>query len=81
MLKLLTLKKAHTEISLSRLVKDDLIRLALDYQQIYVITLEKISKEPPELCESYNKLESHLAITKVVSKPDYYAETSIWEKL
>ena len=48
---------------------------------MYVITLEKISKEPPELCESYNKLESYLAITKVISKPDYYAETSIWEKL
>ena len=48
---------------------------------MYVITLEKISKEPSELCGSYNKLESYLAITKVVSKPDYYAETSIWEKL
>ena len=36
---------ADTEKSLSRLKKDDLIRLALDYQQKYDITLDKISKE------------------------------------
>ena len=40
---------AHTESSLSRLNKDDLIRLALDYQQKYDITLDKTSNELAEL--------------------------------
>ena len=59
---------AHTENSLSRLNKDDLIRLALDYQQKYDITLDKISKELAELRKSYNKLESGLAITNAVNE-------------
>ena len=59
---------AHTENSLSRLNKDDLICLALDYQQKYDITLDKISKELAELCKSYQKLESDLAITKAVNE-------------
>ena len=59
---------AHTENSLSKLNKDDLIRLALDYQQKYDITLDKISKELAELCKSFNKLESDLAITKAVNE-------------
>ena len=59
---------AHTENSLSRLNKDDLIRLALDYQQKYDITLDKISKELAELRKSYNKLDSDLAITKAVNE-------------
>ena len=59
---------AHTENSLSRLNKDDLIRLALDYQQKYDITLDKISKGLAELRKSYNKLESDLAITKAVNE-------------
>ena len=36
---------AHTETSLSRLRKDDLIRLASDYQQKRDITFDKITKE------------------------------------
>ena len=44
------------------------IRLALDYQQKYDITLDKISKELAELRKSYNKLEPDLAITKAVNK-------------
>ena len=59
---------AHTENSLSRLNKDDLIRLALDYQQKYDITLDKISKKLAELSKTYNKLESDLAITKAVNE-------------
>ena len=35
----------HTENSLSRLNRDDLFRLELDYQQKYDIILDKISKE------------------------------------
>ena len=59
---------AHTENLLSRLNKDDLIRLALDYHQKYDIALDKISKELAELRKSYNKLESDLAITKAVNE-------------
>ena len=59
---------AHIENSLTRLNKDDLIRLALDFQQKYDITLDKISKELAELCKSYNRLESDLAITKAVNE-------------
>ena len=59
---------AHTENSLSRLNKDDLIRLALNYQQKYEITLDKISKKLAELSKTYNKLESDLAITKAVNE-------------
>ena len=61
---------AHTENSLSRLIKDDLIVLALDYQQKYDITLNKSSKELAELRKSYNELESdHIVITKAVNEP------------
>ena len=59
---------AHTENSLSRLNKDDLIRLALNYQQKYDITLDKINKKLAELSKTYNKLESDLAITKAVNE-------------
>ena len=59
---------AHTENSLNRLNKDDLIRLALDYQQKYDSTLDKISKELAELRKSYNNLESDLTITKAVNE-------------
>ena len=58
----------HTKKSLSRLNKDDLLRLELDYQQKYDITLDKISKELAKLRKSYNKLESNLAITKTVNE-------------
>ena len=40
----------------------------MDYQQKYGITLDKISKELAELCKSYSKLESDLAITKAVNE-------------
>ena len=59
---------AHTENSLSRLNKDDLIRLALDYQQKYDITLDKIGKELAKLRKSYSKLEPDLTITKAVNE-------------
>ena len=58
---------APIENSLSRLNKDDLNRLALDYQQKYDITLTKNSKELADLRKSYNKLEANLAITKAVN--------------
>ena len=59
---------AHTENSLRRLNKGDLIPLTLDYQQKYDITLDKMSKELAELRKSYNKLESDLVITKAVNE-------------
>ena len=58
---------AHTENLLSILNKDDLICLALGYQQKYDTTLDKISKELAEVHKSYIKSESDLAITKAVN--------------
>ena len=46
----------HTGNSPYRLNKDDLIRLALDYQQKYDINLDKITKELAWLGKSYNCL-------------------------
>ena len=57
---------AYAEKSLNRPNKDDLICLALNYQQKYDITLNKIIKELAEIRNSYNKLEQDLAIIKAV---------------
>ena len=57
---------AYAEKSLNRPNKDDLICLALNYQQKYDITLNKIIKELAEIRNSYNKLELDLAIIKAV---------------
>ena len=57
---------AYAEKSLNRPNKDDLICLALNYQQKYDITLNKIIKELAEIRSSYNKLELDLAIIKAV---------------
>ena len=59
---------AHTENSISRLNKDYLIRLALDYQQNYDILLDEISKKLAELSKSYNKLEADLENTNAVNE-------------
>ena len=58
----------HTENSLSKLNRDDLFRLELDYQQKYDIILDKISKELAKFRKSYNKLESNLTISKTVNE-------------
>ena len=57
---------ADAEKSLNRLNKDDLIYLALNYQQKYDITLNKTIKELAEIRNSYNKLELDLDIIKAV---------------
>ena len=62
---------AHTENWLRRLKRDDLIRLALDYQHKYGIILDKISKELAELRKSYSKLESDLTIYKSFICPHF----------
>ena len=48
--------------------KDDLIPLALDYQQKYELTLDKSTRELADLSKSYNKLESDLDLTKAVNE-------------
>ena len=58
----------HTESSLGRLSEDDLLRLALDYQQRQEITFDKITKKLSEPRKSYTKLKSDLAITKGVKE-------------
>ena len=56
----------HTENSLSRLNKNDLVPLALDYQQKHDITLDKISKELAELCKSCKKLATTKAVNELL---------------
>ena len=61
----------YTVSSLSRLNKDDLIRIAIDMQNSKLDTnliLTDIKKELSELQKSYNKLEADLAVSKSVTK-------------
>ena len=62
---------AYTEYSLSRLNKDDLIRIALDMQNSKLDTnsmLTDIKNELSELRKSYNKLATDLAVSKSVTE-------------
>ena len=58
---------AHTESSLSKLNKEDLIRLALDFQQNHDNLFSKLMEEFSELKVDYVKLEADLSITRSVS--------------
>ena len=58
---------AHTSESLLKLSKDDLVRLALDYQQKQDLLLNNINQELSELSKNYSRLESELAISKTVT--------------
>ena len=58
---------AHTELSLSKLNKEDLIRLALDLQNKHDNLLGKLMEDFANLKENYVKLESELSITRTVS--------------
>ena len=58
---------AHTTESLLKLSKDDLVRLALDYQHKQDQLLNKINQDLTELSKNYTKLESELQISKSVT--------------
>ena len=62
---------AYTESSLPKLNKDDLIRIALDMQNLKLdinSILTDISNELSELRKNYNKLEVDLAVFKSVTE-------------
>ena len=58
---------AHTTESLLKLSKDDVVRLALDYQHKQDQLLNKINQDLTELSKNYTKLESELQISKSVT--------------
>ena len=58
---------AHTEASLSKLNKDDIVRIALDLQEKQDTLLNKIHQDLSELRNNYSRLESELLISKTVT--------------
>ena len=58
---------AHTTESLLKLNKEDLVRLALDYQQKETVLLNNINQELIELRKNYTRIESELQISQSVS--------------
>ena len=58
---------AHTEASLSKLNKDDIVRIALDLQEKQDTLLNKIHQGLSELRNNYSELESELLISKTVT--------------
>ena len=62
---------AYTKSSLSRINKDDLIRIALDMQNLKLDTKSvsiNIKNEISELRKSYSKLQNDLAVSKSVTE-------------
>ena len=55
-----------TEASLQKMSKDNIIILALDYQDKFNSTLVNINKDIGELKYKFEKLESELAVSKSV---------------
>lgn len=58
---------AHTEVSLSKLNKDELVRIALDFQQKQDLLLNKINSDLTDLKKSYAMLESELLVSRTVT--------------
>ena len=56
-----------TEASLQKMSKDNIIILALDYQDKFNSTLVNINKDIGELKYKFEKLESELAVSKSVN--------------
>ena len=62
---------AYTKSSLSRINKDDLIRIALDMQNLKLDTKSvsiNIKNEISELRKSYSKLQNDLTVSKSVTE-------------
>ena len=58
---------ALSEPSLRKLLKDDIISLALDYQSKFVSTLAGIRNKLSDLKKDFEQLRSDLSITKLVN--------------
>ena len=58
---------AHSEASLKKLSKEDVIKLALNYQRKFDSDLAGVRKELSQLKKDFEKLGSELAVSKHVS--------------
>ena len=57
---------AHTEQSLSKLSKDDLVRLVLDYRGKFDTMLKTVKDDICELKTKFTALDSNLHVSKTV---------------
>ena len=57
----------HTEQSLSKLSKDDLARLVLNYQAKFDLVLKTVKNDIYEMKTKFNVLESELHVRKTVT--------------
>ena len=57
----------HTEQSLSKLSKDDLARLVLNYQAKFDLVLKTVKNDICEMKTKFNVLESELHVRKTVT--------------
>ena len=58
---------SHTELSLMRLNKEDLVRMVLDYQGKFNNILDELKNDLNELKTKFCKLESYLHISRNVN--------------
>lgn len=58
---------AHTEVSLLKLTKEELVRITLDFQQKQDLLLNKINNELVDLRKNYSALESELSVSRTVT--------------
>ena len=56
-----------SESALKKLYNDEVIALALEYQNKFDSTLTNINKEISELRQSYEKMQSELCVSRQVS--------------
>ena len=58
---------AHTEVSLLKLTKEELVRITLDFQQKQDMLLNKINNELVDLRKNFSALESELTVSQNVT--------------
>ena len=56
-----------SESALKKLSKDEVIALALEYQNMFDSTLTNINKEISDLRQNYEKMQSELCVSRQVS--------------
>ena len=58
---------SHSEVALTKLTKDEVIALTLEYQTKFDNTLSNINKELSKLRNDFKKIESELFVSKNVN--------------
>ena len=56
-----------SESGLRKLSKDELIALALEYQNKFDSTLANVNRETPDLEQNYHKMKSELCVLRQVN--------------